>query len=563
MGKQSFNILFTTFFLLCGSCKLQNHSTMEQKLQEYISNKEIELSPLFKERSLAYYIASISGKDDDYAKSSELELKIRNLLSNQAEFETLKAFKKSGEIKNHQLQRQLDMLYNIYLGNQADTSLLKEIVEVQNGIEKKFSTYRAEIAGKKLNDNLVDSILKESTKIEEVQAVWYASKQVGVLVSPDILVIVKLRNKLAQQLGFSNYHEMSLKLDDQDPQEIEKLFDELDTLTRDAFADLKGEIDSFLAKRFGISKEELMPWHYQNKFFQEAPKIYQTSLDGYYKDKDVVKLTSEYFNGIGLPIDNMLKNSDLYEKEGKYQHAYCMHIDRLGDVRVVCNVKNNEQWMSTMLHEYGHGVYDYNISQTTPYFLREPAHTFTTEAIAMMFGRLSTNAQWMLDMKLIPENEKNNIATDGFNSQRLTQLVFSRWSQVMYRFEKELYANPDQDLNTLWWDLVEKYQMLKRPPKRNSPDWAAKIHIATAPCYYHNYLLGELLASQFHHYIVKNILKSDDMLFQSYANNKEVGKYLLEKVFEPGRIDLWNDMIAKATGEKLTAKYYAKQFVNQ
>ena len=38
---------------------------------------------------------------------------------------------------------------------------------------------------------------------------------------------------------------------------------------------------------------------------------------------------------------------------------------------------------------------------------------------------------------------------------------------------------------------------LKKPEGRNMPDWATKIHVALYPCYYHNYLLGELLASQF------------------------------------------------------------------
>ena len=28
---------------------------------------------------------------------------------------------------------------------------------------------------------------------------------------------------------------------------------------------------SGLAKRFGVSAADLMPWHYQNSFFQEAP----------------------------------------------------------------------------------------------------------------------------------------------------------------------------------------------------------------------------------------------------------------------------------------------------
>ncbi len=218
--------------------------------------------------------------------------------------------------------------------------------------------------------------------------------------------------------------------------------------------------------------------------------------------------------------------------------------------------------MNTMLHEFGHAVYDKNIDTALPFILRDPTHTFTTEAIAMIFGRFSSNPQWLRDVVGISEEEKMKIADNCFKTLRLEQLVFSRWSQVMYRFEKEMYKNPDQDLNKLWWDLVEKYQLMKRPEGRNAPDWATKVHIATYPCYYHNYLLGELLASQLYYYIVGNIIKSEDYKFQSFAGNPAIGTYLKERVFMPGNKWYWNEMIEKATGEKLTAKYYAKQFVD-
>ena len=74
-------------------------------------------------------------------------------------------------------------------------------------------------------------------------------------------------------------------------------------------------------------------------------------------------------------------------------------------------------------------------------------------------------------------------------------MIFSRWCQVMLRFEKALYDNPEQDLNRVWWDLVEKYQEVKRPEGRNPPDYASKIHIATVPVYYQNYMLGQLFNS--------------------------------------------------------------------
>lgn len=558
------------FFVLLVSLSLmyqcssneKNVANMNAEADSLIKTFEAKVKPLFKEMSLAYWNASITGNEADYQKSLEAEMTVNKILADTAFFAQIKKIRDGKQVTDTLLQRQIERIYSSMVTKQVDTTLTKQISELQNKIEQKFSTFRASIDGKKYTDNEIEEILHSSTDSKKLEKAWISVKELGPVVAEDIKNLAKLRNQVAKSLGYNNYHEMSLLLDDQDPKEIEKLFDELDNLTHDAFAKLKSDMDDKLAARCKVKKEELMPWHYQNRFFQEAPSIYNVDIDGYYKDKDVVKLTKDYYESIGMDISDILSRSDLFEKEGKNQHAYCTDIDNEGDIRILCNVKPNNQWMGTMLHEFGHGVYDKYIDMKVPYLLREPAHTFTTEAIAMMMGRLSTNGAWMNAMGIIDEKEAEKVKTEGFKMLRLEQLVFSRWAQVMYRFEKAMYENPDQDLNKLWWDLVEKYQMLKRPADRNMPDWATKTHIATSPCYYHNYLLGELLASQLNAYIVKNILKTENYQTPNYVGNKEIGKYLIEKVFKPGRIYYWNDMIEKATGEKLTAKYYAAQFVN-
>ena len=533
---------------------------MEKELGTFIAKYDSVVQPLQKEANLAYWNASISGKADDWKKSEDLNIKLTGVYSNKEDFATLKKIRESGAVKDTLPGRQLEVLYNSYLGAQVDTVKLNAAIKMQTAIEQKFSNFRADVGGKKITDNDVEEILKKSTNSTELQKAWEGHKAIGPVVSADIITLVKKRNEIAKELGFSNYHEMSLKLSEQDPVEISSLFDELDNLTRDSFAGLKDEIDDCLVKRDNIRKEELMPWHYQNRFFQEAPAIYSLDLDRYYMAQDIEKLTADYYNSIGLEVAGMMANSDLYEKPGKNQHAYCTDIDNLGDVRVLCNIKPNASWMGTMLHEFGHANYDKYIDQKLPFVLRNPAHTFTTEAIAMLFGRLSSNTQFLVDMKLTDTADASKVDAESLKVLRLEQLTFSRWAQVMYRFEKDMYENPDQDLNKLWWDLVEKYQMIRRPPGRNQPDWATKIHIASYPCYYHNYLLGELLASQLNHYIAANVLKSA-YFKQSYFGKTEVGAYLKENVFMPGARWFWNDMIEKATGEKLTAKYYAEQFV--
>jgi peptidyl-dipeptidase A len=42
---------------------------------------------------------------------------------------------------------------------------------------------------------------------------------------------------------------------------------------------LKNEIDTYFAKRYKINISELRPWHYQNRYFQEAPEIYPVDFD--------------------------------------------------------------------------------------------------------------------------------------------------------------------------------------------------------------------------------------------------------------------------------------------
>src|SRR5262249_2106280 len=108
--------------------------------------------------------------------------------------------------------------------------------------------------------------------------------------------------------------------------------------------------------------------------------------------------------------------------------------------------------------------------------------------------------------------------------------------------------------------LVEKYQMLKRPVGRNAPDYASKVHIVAAPVYYHNYMMGELFASQVHHAIAREVYKGADPNGVIYVDNKDVGEFMKKKVFVPGRTLTWNELTKFATGETLNPKAFAADF---
>jgi len=304
-----------------------------------------------------------------------------------------------------------------------------------------------------------------------------------------------------------------------------------------------------------------MPWNYHDLFFQEPPALGGGILDAPYSGLDVVDLSRRFYAGLGLSVDPILARSDLYERPGKSPHAFCTDIDRQGDVRVLANVVPTEYWASTMLHELGHGVYSsLFIPRELPYTVRAESHILTTEGIAMLFELFSKNAAWLTRMGVVVPDVG---AFDRAARQTLREglLVFSRWAQVMYRFEKAMYEHPEADLSDLWWSLVERYQLVGRPPGRQAPDYASKIHIVAAPAYYHNYMLGRLFASQLHHAIAREVLHATPSQ-ALYVDRRDVGDFLRARVFAPGRTLRWDALTRFATGDELSARAFAADFGN-
>ncbi|MEN6577616.1 MAG: M2 family metallopeptidase [Phycisphaerales bacterium] len=542
----------------CPGCVVNSR---QEEAARLVRDCVAKVEPLTTQANRLYWEATTTGKTEKFEELQQVQLCIRRIQSDPDDFVRIKACRESGRIRDARLTRQVDKLYYAYLQNQIDPALLERTVALDAKVQEAYNNYRGTIDGRKVTVSDIYTIMTTEMDVGRREAAWRASKEVGNAIIGDFLELVRLRNQAARQLGFDNYHTMLVVANEQDVGELDRIFEELDRRTREPFARLKHELDEILAKGYGIGHEELMPWHYHDPFFQRTPLVYELDLDQYYKGRDIRELARTYYASAGLPIDDILARSDLYDREGKYPHAYSHDVDRCGDVRILANLQDTERWMETILHELGHAVYSKYHDRSEPWLLREPAHSFTTEAIAMFFGRLSRNADWMREMLGLSDEETAKIRTVSDRYLRFQQVLVARWAMVMWRFEKALYANPDQDLNTLWWDLVEKCQLLQRPPGPADAGWASKLHFIVAPCYYHNYMLGELFASQLHDTLVHQVLRLESDEGLSYVGDERVGRYLRQYVFGPGARYRWDEMIVRATGKPLTPKYFVEQFV--
>lgn len=528
---------------------------MNTRLQQFLDHMVPRIADLHKLSNDAYWKATTTGSSEDEEHYAHLRGQQLKMFADRKAFAELKEMRESGQVTEPLLARQLDVLYHQFAEQQIDEADIEEQVRRETEIEGRFTMFRATIDGEKVSDNAIMDILAKETNTEKRRAAWEASKQIGSEVAGNVVELVKFRNTLAGKLGYANYYEMSLAFQEIDKQELFAVLRQLEEATASPFAAMKTELDATLAARCGIAPDEMGPWHYADPFFQESPASEEVDLNKYFAEQDVVALSKVYFDSIGLDIQDILDRSDLYEREGKNQHAYCTDIDREGDVRILCNVRPNEYWMATMLHELGHGVYDKNYDAQLPWLLRGIAHILTTEAIAMLFGRLTKDADWLTKIAGVPAEEAQAVSSQVAKQLTQAMLIFVRWGLVMTHFERDMYQNPDQDLNTLWWDYVERFQMVKRPAGRNAPDWAAKIHLGTAPVYYQNYVLGELCASQF------LAAMERDLQVTTVTHDPRIGQWLTDKIFKPGARWQWNEMITQATGQPLTPEFFVKQFV--
>ena len=556
-------IIGSLLFFSLNCQKKFTYDLTEQGFQNFLKHYESVMTPLTTAYNLAQWNAYITGKQDYFEETNKFSLKIDSVYQNKDRFAYLEQLQKSGNINDPLLKRQLDIIYNEYLTRQIDPQLNREIIETASKIEQIFANFRARLDGKTYTDNQVTQLLQTERDSKVRENIWKAQKAIGDQVAPILIKLAGLRNESARQLGYQNFYELALKSHELDPVQVENIFNQLFQLTEKPFSAVHEQIDEVFAARYHISQSEIRPWHYEDLFAQSVPAIFDINLDTYYKKTDIPRVAADFYHSAQLEVQDILDRSDLYEKEGKSQHAFSFCIDRKQDIRILCNIIPNERWMETMLHELGHAVYDKYLDPSLPFLLREPAHSFTTEGIAMMFGGYSSNAAWIQKALGISPKEKKGIENVSRANLRLSKLIFARWSMVVFNFEKSFYQNPNQDLNSLWWRMVEKYQKITGPDDPVGNEWATKVHIATYPVYYQNYQLGELFASQVLNTIAKKIYRTESLEDVTFWDKPEAGNFLKEKIFAVGKRLPWNEMIEAATGSPLSAEFFVEQYVQQ
>ncbi|HEV8637595.1 MAG TPA: M3 family metallopeptidase [Chloroflexota bacterium] len=517
------------------------------------AEEEYECAPGVELRRVEWEF-SLRGDEATQAKLEALMRRNREHYADHERFARLSRWRETGQAApDRLLARQVELLWRDYLGNQGEPQIRDQLVRLQAEQQGLFNRFRASLDGRAWSENDLNDALAETRDRELARRVWEASKQIGRYAEPHAIEMVRLNNRDAQAQGFRDAYERGLVLAEVDEG---RLFALLDALERDSdapFRAAKAELDARLAERFGVPAAELRPWHYGDPFFQRPPRAAEPDLDPYFKEKDPEALANAAIDSIGLDARPILARSDNWPRPGKNQHAFCMSVQPNGsDVRTLNNLTHSYHWTGVLLHELGHALAAEYADRSLPQRLVLWPNGIIAETESQTIDRIANDARWLHEAVGIEADRAEWLADEMRQRARLSQLILTRWSLVQAHFERALHADPEQDLPTLWWDLVERFQLVRRPEGRHEPDWAAKIHNANFPGHYYVYILGELVVSQLSRALAQEV--------GGLYGHRRAGPFLVDRLYRLGAQYDWEETARRATGAPLSVDAYVAEW---
>ena len=497
---------------------------------------------------------SLNGDEATQTRLEELMRRHQEHYADRERFERLSRWREekvAGE--DRLLARQVELLWRDYLGNQAEPAIRDELVRLQAEQQGLFNRFRATLDGREWSENDLNDALAQTCDSEYARRIWEASKQIGEHAAERAVEMVRLSNRAARAQGFRDAYERNLVLAEVDESRLFTLLDALERASDAPFRAAKAELDATLAERFGLPVGELKPWHYGDPFFQRPPRAAEPDLDPYFREQDPEALANAAIDSIGLDARPILARSDNWPRPGKNQHAFCMSVQPDGsDVRTLNNLTRSHHWTGVLLHELGHALAAEYADRSLPQRLVLWPNGIIAETESQAIDRIANDARWLHEAVGIEAARAERLADEMRQRARLSQLIMTRWSLVQAHFERACHADPEQDLTALWWELVERFQLLGRPDGRREPDWAAKIHNANFPGHYYVYILGELVVSQLSRALTEQV--------GGLYGHRQAGPFLVDRLYRLGAQYDWEETARRATGAALSVDAYVAEW---
>ncbi|MDR2182987.1 MAG: M3 family oligoendopeptidase [Clostridiales bacterium] len=302
--------------------------------------------------------------------------------------------------------------------------------------------------------------------------------------------LVKLRTGMAKKLGYENFIELGYYRNCRncyDKDMVAKFREGVAKHIVPIVTALKKE----QARRIGVDTIKYYDQDFEYPDGNAAPKGTADDIFAHAK-----KMYHELSGETAEFIDSMLENElfDVLTRPGKSAGGYCHVLPKYKAPFIFANFNGTSGDIDVFTHEVGHAFAVHLARDIYPTALQDyPPETAEIHAMAMEFFTWP----WM-------EGFFEEQTDKYYNTHLSSTLTFLPYGVMVDEFQHRIYQNPDMtpaQRNEYWLELEAKYRpwldQEDVPFYGEGRRWQAQLHIYSAPFYYIDYCLAQIIALGF------------------------------------------------------------------
>jgi len=423
-----------------------------------------------------------------------------------------------------------------------------------------------------------EQIIDSSRNPDELLKAWTGWREIGKPMKDKYLRMVEIGELGAKDLGyegltdlwFSKYDmpaEDFLADTDRVWEEVKPLYDALQCHVR---AKLNEEYGDEIAPAEGMLPAHILgnmwgqSWaNIYDIVFEEDPNTESIDLTSIILDKnlteiEMVEIAEDFFLSLGFePLPDTFWERSLFVKPQDRNvvcHASAWDLDpATKDIRIKMCIEKNAEDFVTIHHELGH-IFYYQAYNHLPSVYRSGANDGFHEAVGDLLA-LSITPDYLTQIGFVTEAEAEAAEKDPIAllmKQALDGVVSLPWTLMLDKWRSGVFTGEitEDNLNSSWWELREKYQGITSPMQRGEEyfDPGAKYHIpGNTP--YTRYYLAKIMQYQFHESLCNEMGFEGALHECSIYNNPEAG-IKIRNMLALGQSKPWQDAFEALTGDR-------------
>ena len=444
--------------------------------------------------------------------------------------------RKSSALADKLLARRLELWKRCFAGGAvyADPVTAK----LENALQHTITDFPFRFGGKTVTRAEMSNKLRQEKNQSRRHSMWSVTSQLSEVAARDLAELVRLRNAKAASVGYPNYYSMSLDLNGVKEDWLINTLNDLEKHTRGAFEQfLESSGKKYKTKMIGVWDIDFI--------LRESVAL----PDKYFPPDSVFQVIHTFQKGIGFRVDSLPIKEVV--KDIPYG-GLSLTIDIPKDSRFLVNPTKGKGFYSTAFHEYGHSLKGVHVKSEYPIlkgyeWIPGAQCGAYEEGVADMHGEFTDDSLWLATFTAAKPRE-----IDKYLKNRSIPALY-RLRNLLKNFfvEYEMYSHPDSDMAAVERKMVKKYLLIDLD-STEAHQYAASIWYTSYPCYYQNYILAAMIATQLQEAL-------SNKFGEEKISDPAVAEWMIEHLYASGETLEWTERIRNATGKNLETGAYLRK----